>query len=75
MVAVYIILWIVSGLIGGGFVFAYTQSTYKDDFDIDLGVSLLLGIVGGPVLMVVGFFWTGFGKHGWWFWGGAKNES
>lgn len=69
MVAVYIILWITLGLIGSGFVFAHVQNEYKDDFRQDLVITLLLGIVGGPVLMVVGFFLTGFGKHGWWFWG------
>lgn len=61
--------WVACGIASAGFDFAYFQGKYptiaKESRLEDLGQALLLGIITGPVALVVAFCLGGFGKYGW----------
>lgn len=64
-------LWLVYGVLAAGFGFAYFQGKYpvgRDDRAENLGFWLLVGLVFGPIALLVSFFGTGFGKYGWKLW-------
>lgn len=63
----WIILWIICGIIGAGFAnprFLSKYDTYQSARE-NLGVSLLIGLFGGPIALLILFFITGFGAYGW----------
>lgn len=70
--ALFIFGWIVCGVIGAGFAFAYVQGQYPDlaaeNRAHDIGFALLCGLIFGPGWLVIAFFLSGFGKYGWWTW-------
>lgn len=67
--------WIVSGVIGAGFSYAYFQGQFNypdlaaESRREDAGSSLFMGLIFGPMFLVAAFFLSGFGKYGWWRWG------
>lgn len=72
MAAIFIIGWILLGLIGSGFMFAYFQDKYpdlaEDDFADDLISSLVLAIT-GPVNLIISIIWIStHGYYGWRLW-------
>jgi hypothetical protein len=64
-------LWLLCGIGGAGFMFAYFQDEYPESAESqrreDLGMATLFGAF-GPVALVAGFLFSGFGKHGWRLW-------
>ena len=67
-VTLFLVCWLISGLIGGGFLFAYAQGHWPEiseqSFNADLGFSLFSSLFGIATL-VFGFFYS---KYGWWVW-------
>ena len=64
-----IVGWLACGVGAAGLFFAdfRASSTPTISARQDLGIALLLGIV-GPISLVSGFLLTGFGEHGWRLW-------
>lgn len=64
-----IVIWVVCAILSAGIEFAYWQGKYpeiaKDEYQEDLGVSLLRGMTMGPISLIMIFFLTGFCKYGW----------
>ena len=64
-----IIGWIICGVIGAGIWVAYFQREYPSlasgDYRADLIIALGVGLLGGPLDIVVGLLMSGFCKHGW----------
>lgn len=69
----FILLWLILGVVGAGFSLAYFDTWGKDGFRQELGASLLLGILGGPIWLLFSFFMSGFGERGWRLW--RKHEN
>jgi len=70
MLALVIVLaWFACGTISAGFDFADNQGRWpslaKEGRRKDLGDAFLMGLAGGPFALVVVFFSSGFGEHGW----------
>jgi hypothetical protein len=58
--------WVGCGVVSAGLCNAEEQSRFpKLREPGDLGHWLLFGLVCGPIALVVAFFLTGFGRHGW----------
>ena len=74
----FLICWLIAGLIGGGFLFAFSQGHWpeisKEGLRVDLCFSLFVSLFGVATL-VVGFLFSGFGKHGWWIWFKKENKT
>ena len=66
-----IFIWLISGVIGSGFMVAHFQRTYPsiaaETYRQDLGLALLLAIA-GPIFGIVAFGISGFGESGWQLW-------
>ena len=66
-----IAVWLVSGILGAGWSFAYLQDEFNYYADKnragDLGFSLLIFIL-GPMGASAIFITTNFAKHGWRLW-------
>ena len=69
--ALLIAAWIVSGVLAYGIDFAYFQRQFphiaKEDYLQDMAYAMLWGL-GGALTMSIGFFLSGFAKHGLKFW-------
>lgn len=63
----FISLWFICGLIGGGFLFAKLQCSFpevsEENFRRDLGFAILFSVFGVAALFV-GFFMSERGQHG-----------
>lgn len=59
------VLWIVCGLIAAGGFNAQLGHTFCSDRRHDIGFSITLGLLGGPVSLVVATLVTGVFAHGW----------
>ena len=64
-------VWLLFGILGAGWCFAYFQSmwpyTAKENFREDLGFAILFSIL-GPFFAIMSFLLSGFGKYGWRLW-------
>ena len=60
-----IVGWVACGILAAGFLFPDFQVEYSCSQREALGLSLLLGLIWGPVMLLIAFFATGFGRHGW----------
>lgn len=65
MFLVYIGIWLVCGLVAAGFICAYAQEEFKSNRRDDVAKSLMLGLIGGPIALILSLFMTGFWRHGW----------
>lgn len=70
MIELLLLGWTACGIVAAGISAAYFQRKFlpelaEDFYAEDLGASLLIGILGGPVSVVVAFLLFGFGKYGW----------
>ena len=62
-------LWLLCGIGGAGFMVAhFNKGIGQAEFRDDLGTALLLAMVGGPFLLLIAFFCSGMGYHGWRLW-------
>lgn len=66
MKAIIAIAWLCCGLIGAGFDNAYFQRKWPEQCNgrQDLGKSMI-GIIGGPVYLMMAYLHSGFGEYGW----------
>lgn len=66
MIWMAIAAWFACGIVASGFSNAYEKARWPAIYDgrVDLGANLLWAIF-GPFSLVVIFFDTGFGQHGW----------
>ena len=68
MVFVAITLWFLCASLTAGFILADTQAKYprfaEEFYRDDLGLSWLFVLVGGPIVLVISIFMTGFYQHG-----------
>jgi MFS family permease len=69
--------WLVCGVLSAGITFAWFQGDYTDHRYVwrqnmgwrqDLGCAILLGLIGGPVGLVIVFCLSGFCEDGWRLW-------
>jgi hypothetical protein len=66
-----VVVWLACGVGAGGFL----NASWRADFASlakdpawgrkNLGECMLLGLLGGPVMLIISFFTSGFGYHGW----------
>lgn len=68
MMAIFIGVWLMCGVVSAGILVAYFNGKYEQDFRKDLSEGLLWGLIGGPITMLMGFFLSGFCRHGWRLW-------
>jgi hypothetical protein len=59
--------WIVCGVLSAGIDVAYFQQKFPSlaSYRKDLGFALLMGLIFGPIALMVSFFTSGFCEHGW----------
>jgi hypothetical protein len=64
-----ILCWLLCSVLAAGILFAYEQKEWparaKKEYRCDLGWAVLISLLGGPLILVIAFFMTGFAKHGW----------
>lgn len=67
VVVEFVLIWIGFGVAGAGFQFAYFHGEFPSptNWRDDLGIALLWGCVLGPIGLLMSFFLSGFGRHGW----------
>jgi len=60
-------IWIFCGILAAGYLYAMFRKASKDrGYNAeDFKFSLILGLAGGPLAMVIAFIYTGGGKDGW----------
>jgi hypothetical protein len=63
----FILFWILCGIGAAGILVASFDKD-NDSFRQELGSGLLMGVLFGPVALVVCFFWSGFCQYGWRLW-------
>lgn len=67
--AAFVLAWAAPGLLSAGFTYAYFQGEFPKQAHAsrrqDLGAALLMGILCGPMALIVAYCLSGFGKHGW----------
>jgi hypothetical protein len=64
------IAWLIAGLVSAGFTVAFAQyewprSLAEKQYRQDLGFALFFGFAFGPIALVISFFMSGLGEHGW----------
>lgn len=62
----YVILHLICGILAAGILCADTQEKFYmlEEYRLDLGFSLFLGLIFGPMALLVILFFTGFAQHG-----------
>ena len=64
-----VVAWVACAVGTAGFWFAYFQGEWPNSAKYnrreDLGDAMLVGLVFGPIGLIVSFFGTGFAEHGW----------
>lgn len=62
-------LWMLCAVGAAGFTFAYFQGEYPSIAQhmrrTNLGMAVVIGVIGGPIALFVTFCFSGFGEHGW----------
>lgn len=65
-VALFILGWLLLGLLAAGFTFAHTQHEYPDQSHRQaLSFALMWGLVAGPIALLIVLAFEGFGEYGW----------
>jgi len=68
-ITVYILFHVLCGFAAAGFVFGHCQGEFPGVSGLeDLGMSLLYGLLFGPLTLFISFFLTGFWHYGWRLW-------
>jgi len=75
VIALIIASWLLCSVIAYAGTFAYYQGFYvaypefnKDQEEINKGFCAIVGLLGGPIALLVSFFYTGGYKYGLRFW-------
>lgn len=60
--------WLICAYLAAAIFLAYVQNKFKElahiDYRQDLSMSIAMGLLGGPVGLVIAFFITGFAEYG-----------
>ena len=61
--------WLACSVLSAGMVIGHARGEWpsiaEEDYRKNLGFGFLFGILGGPITVVMLFFFTGFCEHGW----------
>ena len=64
-----VVVWLLCGVAAAGLCYAWWREDAPFlDAREELGLALLMGLVCGPVALVIIWFVSGFGQHGWRLW-------
>ena len=69
IILLIVLFWLMCALGAAGMLFAHVQDSWpslaSSGRRADLGFALGVGLLGGPIALLVSIFATGFCEHGW----------